>query len=131
MSCYLLSVYHPDGVHEREFGAYETAADMEAAFARVAEFNASLSNAGLLEFAAGLGAPITAVTVDPDGALSSGPGFAAEKYLGGFWVIRVADDGTATRIAAEAAAACGQAVEVRCLAGEDDEEIAVNGSEGL
>lgn len=131
MSSYLLSVYNPAGIHEREFGAYDNAAEMEAAFARVSEFNASLENAGLLLFAAGLGAPTTAVTVDPDGALSDGPGFDAPYYLGGFWAIKVTGIDAATRIAAQAAAACGQRVEVRVMEGEEEEDVGAIGPESL
>lgn len=131
MISYLLSVYNPAGIHEREFGAYDSAAEMEVAFARVAEFNASLENAGLLLFAVGLSAPTTAVTVDPDGALADGPGFDAPSYLGGFWAVRVSDFDVATRLAARAAAACGQRVEVRLMEGEDEPDVGAIGAEKL
>ncbi|QGU06079.1 YCII-related domain protein [Corynebacterium occultum] len=120
MSSYLLSVYNPAGSHEREFGPYPNAADMEAAFARTAEFNEFLQNSGTLVFAAGLSAPTLGVTVAPDGALIDGPAFHAESYLGGFWIIRAADFDVATRIAAQAAVACGGKVEVRQMESPED-----------
>lgn len=120
MSSYLLSVYNPAGSHEREFGPYPTAADMEAAFARTAEFNESLQNAGVLLFAAGLSAPPFGVTVAPDGSLHDGPAFHAEAHLGGFWIIRTPTFEDATRIAAQAAVACGAKVEVRRMEGPEE-----------
>ncbi|MGP6174362.1 YciI family protein [Corynebacterium sp. A21] len=120
MSSYLLSVYNPAGSHEREFGPYPTRADMEAAFARTNEFNEALENSGALLYVAGLSAPNLGVTVAPDGALIDGPAFQAESYLGGFWLIRASSFDEATRIAGEAAAACGGQVEVRQVEGPED-----------
>lgn len=123
MSSYLLSVYNPAGSHEREFGPYPDAVAMEAAFARVAEFNESLENSGALIFAAGLAAPNLALTVTPDGELADGPGFEASAYLGGFWAIRATNFEEATRIAAQAALACGNRVEVRAMEDDRDNDI--------
>lgn len=123
MSSYLLSVYNPAGSQEREFGPYPDAATMEAAFARVAEFNESLENAGNLIFAAGLASPDLALTVAPDGELTDGPGFSAPAYLGGFWAIRATNFEEATRIAGQAAAACGNRVEVRAMEDDRDNDI--------
>lgn len=113
MSSYLLSVYNPADSHEREFGPYNSAADMEAAFARTGEFNEKLQKSGALIAVDGLGSPALGVTVNPDGTLIQGPAFQAEYYLGGFWIIRAADLAEATAIAQEASAACGGRIEVR------------------
>lgn len=108
-----MSVYNPADSHEREFGPYESAADMEAAFARTGEFNEKLQSSGALIAVDGLSSPALGVTATPEGKLIEGPAFRAEYYLGGFWIIRAADLAEATRIAQEAATACGGRIEVR------------------
>lgn len=115
MTTYMLSVYNLAGVHEREFGPYADEAEMQAAFARTAEFNGDLDSAGQLVYAAGLTPPSEAFTVEKNGTRIPGQIFTASAYLGGFWIITAESEEQAREIATRAAAACGNAVEVRPL----------------
>ena len=115
MAQYLLSVYNPDEIYEREFGPYESAADMNAAFAAVGEFNEHLQATGAWVFACGLAAPTSASHITPDGKLIDGPLSTAPTHLGGFWVVEVDGFEQATQLAGAAAAASGNSVEVRAL----------------
>lgn len=113
MSRFMLSVYSPAASYEREFGSYNSAAEMGAAFARVAEFNDDLKDEGILDFVGGLSAPEFALTIDSAGKESDGSATDASALLGGFWVIAVDELDEARGVAQRAAQACGQAIEVR------------------
>ncbi|MFC6317178.1 YciI family protein [Corynebacterium gerontici] len=52
-----------------------------------------------------------------DGTLSQGPASEASHYLGGFWIIEAEDEQQAKEIAAKAAKACGNTVELRAMMG--------------
>lgn len=89
MPTYLLSVHHGDDF------AFSEGVDPESVFAAVDGFNQDLDRAGALRYAGGLQPASTARTVMADGTVRPGPRIAGEEYLGGFWVIEVADDDAA------------------------------------
>ena len=93
-------------------------AELEAALAAVAEFNAALEESGALLFAGGLYPPSTAKTVD----VSSGepqvldePFVEAPAYVGGFWLIEAPDEDAAIEWTIKAATALQGRIEVRAL----------------
>jgi len=107
---YLLSVHGSEG------GNYATPEDMERAFRDVGALNTELQDAGVWVFAGGL-MPASSATVvrEKDGALlhTDGPYLESKEHIGGFWVIKVADDSAALAWADKATVACQGAVEVR------------------
>ncbi len=77
-----------------------------------------LTATGAFVFAGGLMPPSSAVTVDNTGeSLSTvdGPFVEAPEYVGGFWVIDVADEVAAVGRAARASKALGGRIEVRAF----------------
>jgi hypothetical protein len=77
-----------------------------------------LTSSGAFVFAGGLTPPSSAITVDNTGeSLSTvnGPFVEAPEYLGGFWVIDVADEEAALGWAARASKSLGGRVEVRAF----------------
>ncbi|WP_080792548.1 YciI family protein [Corynebacterium pacaense] len=117
MTSFMLSVYNPADSYDREFGTYDSAAEMEAAFARTAELNDALEDEGVLVYVGGLNAPALAVTVDPSGLESDGPAGGSGAVLGGFWVIDTDTFEEAAEVAQRAAVACGQSIEIRQFEG--------------
>jgi len=116
MSQYLLSLPHDTD----ESPTLETMdpAEAEAAMAAAGAFIEELMGSGAFVFAGGLHPPSTAVTVDHRGeelVRTDGPFVDAPEYLGGFWVIDVADQETAVAWAAKASRALASRVEVRAL----------------
>ncbi|WP_253943051.1 YciI family protein [Nocardioides sp. zg-1308] len=90
----------------------------EAAMAAAGAFIEELMGSGAFVFAGGLHPPSTAVTVDNTGESlirTDGPFVEAPEYLGGFWVIDVADHETAVDWASKASKALESRVEVRAL----------------
>ena len=80
-------------------------ADLEAALAAVEEFNNDLHKSGAFRFAGGLHPPSSAKTVDAtsgEPVVVDGPFVEAPEYVGGFWVIEVADQDAACRWATQA-----------------------------
>lgn len=115
MPQYFISVLHDPGVQQAGT-VYADEAAVEAAFARVGDFNDSLGER--LLFAGGLTAPEQAVVVTPDADPTPGPTDPdARKPLGGFWIIEADDDSDAQQITTRAAQACGQMLELRRLEG--------------
>jgi hypothetical protein len=115
MSEYLLSVHHTADE------AMPSEAEMERMFADVGAFNERVREAGAWVFAGGLMPRETATTVDNTGeapVLTDGPFAETKEWLGGFWVIDVADLDAALRWAEEGSKACGGPVEVRPFQGE-------------
>ena len=93
-------------------------AELEAAMAATGAILEDLTSSGALVFAGGLMPPSSAITVDNTGeSLSTvnGPFAEAAEYLGGFWVIDVADDEAAVGWAARASKALGGRIEVRAF----------------
>ena len=92
--------------------------ELEAVMAAVAEFNTDLEQSGAFRFAGGLHPPSSAKTVDASGdepKVVDGPFVEAPEYLGGFWVIDVADEEAALGWAARASKALGGRIEVRAF----------------
>ena len=108
---YLLSVHG-----RRDINPYDSDEDMHAAFERVGVFNQSLQDRGHWVLAGGLVPPESAKTVLPDGSVNDGPYLASDTFPSGFWIIAAEDDDQAVNLAAEAAEACANIVEIRALA---------------
>jgi hypothetical protein len=114
MTQYLLSVPH-DSDEEPTMESMDPAA-LEAALAATGAIIEELTSTGAFVFAGGLMPPSSAITVDNTGeSLSTvnAPFVEAPEYLGGFWVIDVADEDTAVEWAAKASRALGGRIEVR------------------
>lgn len=119
MPQYFLTVPH-DTATEPTMASMQEAdpAEFEAMFAAVGAFNNDLMASGALKFAGGLQPPSTARTVDTRGGSTvvlDEPFVSADSYVGGFWVIEVADDDAALQWATRAAEALQDRVEVRAL----------------
>jgi hypothetical protein len=116
MTQYLLSVPH-DSNEEPTMETMDPA-DLEAALAATGAIIEELQATGAFVFAGGLMPPSSAITVENTGdSLSNTPGpfVEAPEYLGGFWVIDVADEATALEWAARASKALGGRIEVRAF----------------
>jgi hypothetical protein len=84
-------------------------------------FNERLQADGHWVFAAGLGAPETATTIDNRGAeavVTDGPFLESKEHLAGFWIMEAPDLDVALKLAAEGSKACNRKVEVRPLLSE-------------
>ncbi|NLG19989.1 MAG: hypothetical protein GX555_00975 [Actinomycetales bacterium] len=116
MSQYLLSVPH-DSDEEPTMETMDPA-ELEAAMAATGAIIEELTSTDAFVFAGGLMPPSSAVTVDNTGeslTTTQGPFVEAPEYLGGFWVIDVADEQTAVDWAARASKALGGRIEVRAF----------------
>lgn len=110
MPQYLIAVYDQPETRSRP------AEEMAEIVAAVGAVNQRAMDAGIFVFAGGLHDQGMTTTVDARGGkpeLSDGPYLETKEYLGGFWVIDVADLDAALEWAREAAAACRQPLEVR------------------
>ncbi len=112
---YMLSVHHTtaDPTPSEE--------EMERMFADVGAFNERVREAGAWVFAGGLMPRETATNVDNRGeapVITDGPFVEAKEWLGGFWIIDVADLDEALRWAEQGSKACAGPVEVRPFQGE-------------
>ncbi|WP_240466223.1 MULTISPECIES: YciI family protein [Mumia] len=93
-------------------------AELEAALAATGAIIEELTSTGALVFAGGLMPPSSAITVDNTGESVStvnAPFVEAPEYLGGFWIIEVADEEAAVGWAAKASKALGGRIEVRAF----------------
>ena len=93
-------------------------AELEAALAATGAIIEELTSTGAFVFAGGLMPQSSAITVDNTGdspTKVSGPFVEAPEYLGGFWVIDVADEETAVDWASRASKALGGRIEVRAF----------------
>ena len=116
MTQYLLSLPH-DSAEEPTMATMDPA-ELEATMAIAGAFIEELNASGALVYAGGLHPPSTAITVDATGAdtkLEKGPFTHAPEYLGGLWVIDVADEDTAVAWATKASKALGGRIEVRAF----------------
>lgn len=116
MTQYLLSVPH-DSDEEPTMASMDPA-ELEAALAATGAIIEELQSTGAFVFAGGLMPPSSAVTVDNSGDTLRqipGPFVEAPEYLGGFWIIDVADDQAALDWAARASKALGGRIEVRAF----------------
>ncbi len=116
MTQFLLSVPH-DSDEEPTMETMDPA-ELEAALAATGAVIEELQSTGAFVFAGGLMPPSSAITVDNTGeslSTTNGPFVEAPEYLGGFWVIDVADQKTAVDWAARASKALGGRIEVRAF----------------
>jgi hypothetical protein len=93
-------------------------AELEAIMAAVGAFNTALNESGAFVTAGGLMPPSTAITVDATGGEAKripGPFVEAPQYVGGFWIIDVADEEAALGWAEQCSAALQSRIEVRAL----------------
>ena len=89
-----------------------TGDEMEA----IRAYNQDLRDQGHWVFAAGLGSPDTATTVDGRGeepVFTDGPFVETKEYVAGFWVIEAPDLDVALGLAARGSRACNRRLEVR------------------
>lgn len=110
MTQYLLSVHMVEGAET------PSADEMQRMYKQVDDFNAKLQNNGSWVFAGGLHPANTATVVrvqNGEVLTSDGPFAESKEQLGGFWIINAPDLDAALALAAEGAAACEGAVEVR------------------
>ena len=110
MKQYLLSVHYVEGDAQPE------PAVVEQMYADVEAFNKKAQAEGAYVFAGGLLTPDTGSVVRNDNGqvtVTDGPFPEAKEQLGGFWVIRAADDQEARDWAAQASRACQAPVEIR------------------
>ncbi len=119
MPQYFLTVPH-DSAEEPTMESMQEMdpAAMEALVAAVDAFNADLQAAGALVLAGGLMPPSTAVTVDASGEVpvrTRAPFVAAPAYVGGFWVLEVADEDAAVSWAERASGVLRSRIEVRAV----------------
>lgn len=118
MKQYLLSVHYVEGE-----GATPPEV-MEQAFADVEALNEKMQADGVYVFAGGLETPDLATVVREEGGqivTTDGPFAEAKEQLGGFWVIRAADENEARAWAERATRACRGPVEVRPFQDEPEE----------
>ncbi len=113
---FFLTVPH-DSAEEPTMATMDPAA-LEATMAAVEKFNTDLNESGAFVFAGGLHPPSSAKTVDATGdepVVADGPFVEAPEYVGGFWVIEVADQDAAVQWATQASKALGGPIEVRAF----------------
>jgi hypothetical protein len=87
-----------------------------AEMAAIDVFNAWLQAEGHWVFAAGVGAPSTAIVVDNRGKeplFTDGPFVETKEFMAGFWIIEAQDLDVALKLAAEGSKSCNRKVEVR------------------
>jgi hypothetical protein len=116
MTQYLLSLPH-DSAEEPTMATMDPA-ELEATMAVAGAFIDELTSSGVLVFAGGLMPPSAATTVDHTGGelrTTTGPFVEAPEYLGGLWVIDVADEQAAVTWAAKASRALSSRIEVRAF----------------
>jgi len=123
MALYLLTIPHDTADEPTMESMRQTdPEELEAALAHVNAFNEELNQAKAFTFAGGLHPPSTAKTIDPTGGetvVLDEPFVVADQYVGGFWIIDVADDTEALRWATKAAEAMGSRVELRAFQAVD------------
>ncbi len=110
MSQYLIAVHNGPETRSRP------AAEMSEIIAAVDVVNAKAMETGIFVFAGGLHDQSASTTVDPRSGrpeISDGPYLESKEYMGGFWVIDVADLDAALAFAREASVACREVLEVR------------------
>lgn len=117
MTQYLLSVHHSadDAPDTR------TMEELQPVFDAVERFNQDLQAQGAWVFAGGLLPRESATTVDATGTetiVTDGPFAESKEWLGGFWIIDVADLDAALAWATKGSKACEGRVEVRPFQGE-------------
>jgi hypothetical protein len=116
MTQYLLSVY--GSAEELEAMPPE---QMERIYKAVDQVNVEIKSVGAWVFAGGLHPATSATTVrakDSEVLVTDGPYLETKEYLGGFWIIEVADLDAALEWARKATVACEAPIEVRPFQGD-------------
>jgi hypothetical protein len=111
MTQYMLSVWHSPATPMPTDPAV-----MQKAFEQVDAFNTELQASGAWVFGGGLHMPESATVVngnDGDPIMTDGPFAETKEFLGGFWIIEVADLDAALAWATKGSDACMSPVEVR------------------
>ena len=119
MTQYLLSVHGP--MDDSPIGGYASEEEMQRSFEETGKVNDEMQKSGVWVFAGGLMPIANTKTVNSKGGevtMTDGPYAETKEYLGGFWIIDVADLDAALKWAAKASAACLGTVEVRPFQGE-------------
>ena len=112
---YLLSVID-DATSVARWQRAEAAGLAPDEMAAIDAFNDRLTADGHWVFAGGLAAPGTATVIDNRGGealFTDGPFVESKEYVGGLWIIEVADLDVALKLAAEGSKACNRKIEVR------------------
>lgn len=118
MKQYLLSVHYVEGQPEPD------AETMQQMYKDVDALNNQMQQQGAWVFGGGLEQPhIATVVREQDGRIvtTDGPFPEAKEHLGGFWVIKAADQDAAIAWAEKATRACRGPVEVRPFQDEAEE----------
>lgn len=109
MTRYLVTIHHPDG--------YDPGAEDEEMSRDIDALNDEMVAAGVRVLVGGLHPPSRATSLrpQPDGDVltTDGPYLEAKEYVGGLWVLEVADRDEAVAWGRKAAVACRVPVEVR------------------
>jgi hypothetical protein len=109
MTRYLVTIHHPEG--------YDPSIEDDAMTRHIDELNDEMVAAGVRVFVGGLHGPesATSLRAQPDGEVlvTDGPYLEAKEYIGGLWVLDVADRDEALAWGRKAAVACRVPVEVR------------------
>ena len=109
MTQYLIAIHHPDN--------YDPSVEGEAMTRDIDELNEEMIAAGVRLFAGGL-RPVSSakslrVKSDRKVHITDGPYIEAKEYVGGFWILEVADLDEAPVWGRKAVVACRAPVEVR------------------
>jgi hypothetical protein len=118
MPQFLVAVYNQPDSRSRPI------AQMEPIWEAVSALNQQATADGIFVFAGGLHDQGTSTIVDPRSGtpvISDGPYLETKEYIGGFWIIEVADLVAALTWAKLAASACQEPLEVRPFMGEPPE----------
>ena len=110
MSQYLIAVLNGPDTRSRP------EPEMTEIIGAVSAVNQKAMDAGIFVFAGGLHDQNATTTVDPRSGraeVMDGPYLESKEYIGGFWVIDVADLDAALEFSREAALACREVLEVR------------------
>ena len=110
MTQYLVAIYHP-------YDYEPSVAEDEAKSRDIDALNDEMKAAGVRIFVGGLqpASKATSLRAQPDGKvlITDGPYLETKEYVGGFWVLEVADLAEAQAWGCKAAVACRAPVEVR------------------
>jgi hypothetical protein len=109
MTKYLVAIHRPND--------YDASTESDAMSREISALNREMIAAGVRVFVGGLQAPNTAKSLrpQPDGSvlITDGLYLKTTEYVGGFWVLEVADLDEALEWGRKASIACRAPVEVR------------------
>ena len=114
MPQYMLSV-----MHDEDYVLDFTTPDMQRIGPKVGALNEEMTAKGVWVFGAGLQPRNTTKVFRPDESVTDGPYAEVKEHMGGFWIIKTADEAEAREWARRATIACEQAIEFRPLQDEE------------